>query len=80
MTMVEGSERLWQALDRAKSGRVPDTNADMIWLTEAQGKDKPSPHYDRLLSKDRLAETLYAVRDPCPKCGTRQDIGCRHTR
>jgi len=33
-----------------------------------------------MAEKDRIAEARRVNRDPCPKCGVRSDIGCRHSK
>lgn len=34
----------------------------------------------RLIARDRRADAQRTFRDPCPNCGVRADIGCRHRR
>lgn len=34
----------------------------------------------RLVERDRMANANYVSRDPCPRCGVRGDIGCKHSR
>ena len=35
---------------------------------------------DRMEEKDRIANARRVSRDPCPRCGVRGDIGCKHRR
>lgn len=34
----------------------------------------------RIAARDRMAEIRRVNRDPCPRCNTRADIGCKHRR
>lgn len=66
----------------AEAAGVSEATADR-WLVDA-GLKQPSTRAVGLTQWDRAvtgpkAENLPRVdRDPCPKCNTRKDIGCKH--
>ena len=52
------------------------------WQTDATMSSENSKRQCRVLAaiaeKNRMAESRRVSRDPCPKCGVRADVGCRH--
>lgn len=68
----------------ADAAGVPYATADR-WLVDA-GLKQPCSKATGLTQWDRAvtgpkSENLPRVdRDPCPKCGTRRDVGCNHYR
>jgi hypothetical protein len=87
--MTRGSEALAKAINRLRGGDDPETEAELQWSSES-GSTAPqtdswnkqsNARAERLaVEKQAMAETRRAMRDPCPYCGVRQDIGCKHVR
>lgn len=38
----------------------------------------PASHFNRVQASTDDVSRLVVRRDPCPFCGVREDIGCRH--
>ena len=88
-TMWEGSDTLCRAIRKARRGepvKVPSRlkwrmgDGGVLWvsrpdsLTAIQGRIRTAA----LQAEREAALALVVTRDPCPKCGVRRDIGCRH--
>lgn len=79
-SMIAGTTALKDALE---SGYGPNT---LIWREFGGGaKGLGGAHrypevQARMEARNELADKLRVSRDPCPKCGTRRDVGCRHNR
>lgn len=76
--IVDGSKALAAAL---QTGAGPDK---LVWR-EFSGAAKATSHrypeaVTRAEERDARAERLRVSRDPCPRCGTRGDVGCKHQR
>lgn len=75
----------------ALAGRKP-APADLKWGVSPNMKawrpsEVPLPYrlkqmaeIQRRANARALADSLWVSRDPCPKCGVRADIGCKHKR
>lgn len=87
--MIAGSETLYRAIEAHRQGRAFKTSAQLIWWHSAQG---PRPDLcagnsiiarrvaAAMLAKEAAAEANRRHRDPCWRCGTRADYGCKHAR
>ncbi len=76
--IVNGSNALSAALH---SGFGPNK---LVWR-EFSGAARAATHrypeaVTRAEERDAQADKLRVSRDPCPKCGTRGDVGCKHIR
>lgn len=60
---------------------LSDTTNDGILTKVERIRKAPSPgiHYVTA-SKHDLDTLTHVDRDPCPRCGVRGDIGCKHRR
>jgi hypothetical protein len=54
-----------------RSGQTSKRQTELAEEAERVGR--------RMASKDRALDSV-VTRDPCPRCGTRMDIGCKHRR
>lgn len=67
---------VWREFDRpnafARGIRSDSHNAQAVRRAHAHASA-------RLAFKER-AEASMTDRDPCPRCGTRPDVGCKHRR
>ena len=85
--MEEGSAQLLQRMLVAGRGVVPKGARDLVWKSPVQvkGYEPGSAKWrerQRVLkaireNEDRI-EAQRVSRDPCPRCNTRKDIGCKH--
>lgn len=52
------------------------------WLSnDERARYAISPMFNTVIGGAREMDSLIHVqRDPCPKCGVRGDIGCKHVR
>jgi len=87
--LERGSEELREAIEAVRAGRDPQTRVRLIWSsTESQVKRDPdsrssasSRHFEKVYAEKReRAELQRTLRDPCPQCGTRMDLGCSHVK
>ena len=86
--MERGSETLLTAIEQAMIGRDPKTQPRLIWSSSdgwPRDPDSKQSQYarqaeERILRKEREAEAARTLRDPCPRCGVRMDIGCSHVK
>lgn len=83
--MEQGSQNLLRAIQLAQLGKDPQTSSNLHWADcgrSSQFFPAGSQKEGRAVSeKDIQAEAnRLPRRDPCPRCGTRQDIGCKHTK
>jgi hypothetical protein len=87
--MERGSTALAKAINRLRSGGDPDTETSLQWasnsgstgMKEGSAGSRIRARSERAaVDKQERSETLRAMRDPCPNCGVRQDIGCEHIR
>lgn len=87
---IEGHEKGSLDLLRALRGRTEGSD-ELIWKDRRNTATWPSGALEREIARtgDRLAarremderaERQWGVRDPCPYCETRRDIGCKHYR
>lgn len=84
--VIDAYKRTRRIKTAAEAGPVPYSTAN-VWLAEAglvlTGKVLPS-EFDRYSRgrgpSARINEAALARvdRDPCPRCNTRKDIGCKH--
>lgn len=60
---------------------INDTPDDRGLFDSERARFAPSPFTNVVKRKGIDHDTLTHVsRDPCPKCGVRGDIGCKHRR
>ena len=88
--MALASEDLLRAIEKAREGRATQASARLLWNnhTYVGGLASPgsqnsllAPHRVlALLEEKERIRSLTVKRDPCPRCGTRMDIGCKHSR
>ncbi|QZP07793.1 hypothetical protein [Caenibius sp. WL] len=85
--MTEASEAFATRIALARSGVALKPKNDLIWRIPFQGRPWPvgSDKWRRgeavrkaFEQREALVETLRVSRDPCPRCNTRKDIGCKH--
>lgn len=79
--------RLGNVKDAAIESRVPISSL-RDWLTAAnipfkevprhRDRVEPSRQPDRRVSATIVENLPRVDRDPCPRCNTRKDIGCKH--
>lgn len=80
--VIETYKRTRRITTAATAGNVPYGTAQR-WLREA-GLSQPSQtasleHGARhVVAGPDLAKLIRVDRDPCPRCNTRKDIGCKH--
>lgn len=76
--MEEGSMALLNALAVARKGKTPRTSSKLLWSSntglDANGSLAPEEYPDWEYQPVERGP----LRDPCPRCGTRGDIGCKH--
>lgn len=93
--MRDASRSLLTAMRKAKffTEHKPSTEAALVWRagTPQNQWEKTGGNYAdwrdsrshrvlaALAEKDRVAELRRVSRDPCPMCGIRADVGCRHS-
>lgn len=75
--MEEASAKFLKAIEWHKAGINPQTPKGLMWRS-ASGGDMGN----WAGSRDIIPQEVLTVvrRDPCPKCGVRADIGCKHVR
>lgn len=88
--MERGSSELATACNRLRRGSPVNTSVELIWRNgntptvqqdpESRNEIKRQEAAQRVVDKQQRAEAQRAMRDPCPHCGVRQDIGCKHVR
>lgn len=85
--MQQASEVFATRLELARQGVPLKPQHDLIWKIPFQGRAWPvgskewaRGQHVRKMMEDREAgvEALRVNRDPCPRCNTRRDIGCKH--
>ncbi len=83
---IAAFRRLQNLKDAAIESRVPISSL-RDWLRQAgipftetanRERVKPSRQPERRESQRDIANLPRVDRDPCPKCNTRKDIGCKH--
>lgn len=86
----EGSEQLRKAMFNLREGRPFNVRQTLIWSEPGGGKhwtqsEEMRPYLveqfaraAKMLAERDAAISRAVSRDPCPKCGVRGDIGCRH--
>jgi hypothetical protein len=78
--MINGSTALKEAL---RTGYGPDR---FRWSAGDGGggnwrpKDAPVPPVLLIHEREAIVDSLRVARDPCPACGIRADVGCKHRR
>jgi hypothetical protein len=84
--IIAGSRDLAKAIYAARNGAQPFpverfrwSRADNSGTWASAGKGREEPLVEMRQAKVEFASTLVVRRDPCPKCGVRSDIGCKHT-
>jgi hypothetical protein len=65
---------VWRALRRG--GLMPPYNV----RKPRAPRNRRARALEIIAEQNALIETLRVSRDPCPRCGVRQDFGCAHTR
>ena len=81
--MIAGSEQLRDAILIARTGEDPHTSELIEWRHTRNNDHSLKVEAslrrvrEKLAAKERLAESRRVNREPCPRCGTRKDIGCK---
>ena len=52
----------------------------MDWLERLETERKSPSRYANVVERTHDVADLIVNRDPCPKCGVRGDLGCKHRR
>ena len=85
--MEEGSANLLQRMLVARQGVTSNDRSDLVWKTpvQVQGYEPGTAKWrerQRVLraiqDNEARIEAQRVSRDPCPRCNTRKDIGCKH--
>jgi hypothetical protein len=85
-TMERASNRLARRMwiERGLAAPLVDDSREegLIWRLPSGGEGAPIryPGAALALAQKEAALARVVVRDPCPNCGTRADIGCKHQR
>lgn len=76
--MQLASGALLRAIEGVRQGLIPETPSDLVWSLSS-GEDVFNCHGGHGGEYAPRQITIGPNREPCPMCGVRADIGCKHS-